>query len=70
MLWMVIGVLFAFIGASCAAVGGYLVCEIAAVIRKVLRAEISYSFMYPARCRRSNLPTRAFIPPERWKVGV
>jgi hypothetical protein len=51
---IIAGVVFGWLGASCAAIGSCLVYrEIAAVNRKVPDAErISYSFMYPGKMQR------------------
>jgi hypothetical protein len=70
---IIVGVAFVCLGASCAALGSFLVHrEIAAVNRKVPDAEqMSYSFMYPGKTQQaesgvtksqSALPTPATTP--------
>ena len=72
MVWTVIGIIFACMGASCAAIGSILVQrEIAAVNRKMPAAEqISSSFMYPGKMYKIKTAYGNLYPPGSLNLGV
>jgi len=72
---IIVGVAFLCLGASCAAIGSFLVHrEIVAVNRKVPDPEqISYSFMYPGKMQKVKAEYKRLYPAgsiETWRLKL
>lgn len=72
---IIVGVAFVCLGASCAAMGSFLVHrEIAAVNRRVPDAEqISHSFMYPGKMQKIKAEYKRLYPTgriETWRLRL
>jgi hypothetical protein len=75
MVSIIAGIAFVSLGASCAAIGSFLVHrEIAAVNRRVPDAEqTSYSFMYPGKMRKIKAEYKRLYPTgkiETWRLRL
>jgi len=72
---IIVGVIFVYLGASCAAIGSVLVHrEIAAINRKVPDAQqISFAFMYPGKMQKIKAEYKRLYPAgsiEIWRLRL